>query len=326
MTGTDAVFQETAILRSKFGGKELILFPFLKASSALPRFLYGWNKVLQLTRLQNEISINHIFSPGLYYYPILKFLKKPIVYSVTAAIQDVHLLGNLDRFTDLDRIILNNERDFNKLSSKGFTNVSMIRPAIEAGSLKKHTLPFDSEFVLLMASAPWEVSQFSSKGVKLLLETCSKIPSLKLILLWRGRLLNELNRLISHFNVSERVEVINERVDIQNVMKRANATVLVAESPELVKSYPHSLLESLACAKPVIISSNIAMADYIHDNECGVVMEEFNFEGFSKALQILKVGYIQYCLNAGRIGINDFTIDRMVEEYKGVYQGLINDI
>ena len=98
-----------------------------------------------------------------------------------------------------------------------------------------------------MASAPWARHQFDLKGVDALLEATKALPYVKLILLWRGVLLDDLMARIRRLGIEQRVEIVNEHVDVNVYLARAHATVLVAKSGDVVKSYPHSLVGIVAC-------------------------------------------------------------------------------
>jgi glycosyltransferase involved in cell wall biosynthesis len=77
--------------------------------------------------------------------------------------------------------------------------------------------------------------------------------------------------------------------------------VVLAETPKLVKAYPHSLLESLAAGKPILVSGVISMADYVSDTKCGVVVPELGLESLAVALETMMRDYNELQSNASRI-------------------------
>ncbi len=318
--GTDAVFNEVRLLKSHFSGFEFTLYPFKSPSSKLPRSLYGWHLLVQLKRLQEMVSLNHIYSPGLHYYPVLKYLKKPVIYSVSAAVTREIPTAQLHRLQGLNRIIISNDRDYRILRHLNFDNLTKVRPGIDTRSISKTRLPLQDQLILLLASAPWETSQFKTKGVDLLLEAARELPYLKLIFLWRGSLLPELKKKISYYAVGKQVEVINEWVEVNEVLKRVHGSVLLAGSADLVKAYPHSLVESLAGAKPLIISSCIAMADYVQDQQCGVVVNQYNLSSLIGQIDLFRQDYTSYCQQAERVGAGDFLPEKMISEVSDIYQ------
>ena len=94
----------------------------------------------------------------------------------------------------------------------------------------------------------------------------------RLVFLWRGVLLPELVARVRRFEVSERVEILRDRVDVSEVLARVHAAVVLAGQPGLVRAYPHSLLEALAAGRPVLVSDGNPMAEYVRATGCGRVV------------------------------------------------------
>ena len=319
IVGTDAVFNEAESLASHFGGKQISLFPFVKPSSNVPRFLLGWHCLSRLMALQKQVKLNHVFAPSLFYYPILKYLSKPIIYSVTAAIRPVDLSSRIERLKEIPQIIVSNDRDVKTLRDHAFENFSMVKPGLDLTRFSVGELPLGATFQLLMASAPWEESQFDTKGIDLLFDVLSQVPQFKLKLLWRGRLLEELHKRIRQKKLSDRVEVINEWVDVTSILSKVHATILLVKNADLVKAYPHSLIESIAMGKPVIISKAIAMADYISSKQCGKVVSDFRRETLLDNLLSLKNNYGIYARSTRELGGADFDQQFMISEIEAIY-------
>jgi glycosyltransferase involved in cell wall biosynthesis len=177
----------------------------------------------------------------------------------------------------------------------------------------------DRELVLLMASAPWIDRQFDLKGVDLLLATAAKLPFLRLVLLWRGVLADELASRVQRLELGERVEIVNRKVEIGDYLKKAHATVLLAKHGGIVKSFPHSLIESLIAGKPILLSRTIAMSDYVNKHRCGVVVRGMDLESLSTAIGILIQDYEELSHNAARIDSAEFAVETMIENYRRIY-------
>ena len=158
--------------------------------------------------------------------------------------------------------------------SWGLTNYAIVPPGIDVSRLSTSALPMTGRVTLLMASAPWVADQFDLKGVDVLLDVAAQDKALDLILLWRGLLLDELRERIARRGIEDRVEVVTDRVNIDDYLRRAHAAVLLAKRGDIVKAYPHSLLESLVAGKPVILSDALPMADFVRQKGCGIVLDE----------------------------------------------------
>ena len=155
---------------------------------------------------------------------------------------------------------------------------------------------------------------------------CRELPKLKLILLWRGLLLKELLQRVERRGIRDRVEIVPERADINGYLMRAHATVLPAKRSDIVKSYPHSLLESLVAGKPVILSDALPMADYVRQHGCGVVVEEVSERTLVQAIEDLRTRYDAFAQRARATDAHMFSQEAMIESYREIYRLARNKI
>jgi glycosyltransferase involved in cell wall biosynthesis len=171
---------------------------------------------------------------------------------------------------------------------------------------------------LLMASAPWSKQQFDEKGIDVLLETASRLPDLRLILLWRGLFAEDLAARVRARGLDNRVEVVNAKVDAGAYLRRAHATVLLAKRAEIIKAYPHSLIESLYAGKPVVTSNTIAMADFVRQQHCGLVLVRPDADSLVAALSKLREDYSSFVANAATAG-QALAAQPLIECYRTIY-------
>ena len=317
--GTDAVFQDVAILRSAFGGETLNLFPRKKPGSRFPRQLYGLHRMLEIRRLEQACRLNHLYFPVLHFFPILRFLRNPVVYTVAASLDRGQKPSAIERLKALYRIVVSNDRDAAVLESWGLSNFTVIPPGIDTSRIIPKRLAVNRDLNLLMASAPWTSEQFDLKGIDVLLEAVAKLPFLRLILLWRGLLLGELIERVERHGVANRVEIVNRRVEVSDYLQRAHATVLLAKRNDIVKAYPHSLIESLVANKPVIVSNAVPMADYVRQHQCGIVLDDVCLDSLIPAIETLRSRYINLTRNAKLIGPGSFSVESMVNRHRELY-------
>ena len=317
--GTDAVFQDVDALCKAFRGETINLNPVKSTIRRFPKQLFGYHALRKIKESELRHEINHIFFPSPYAFPILRILRNPVLYTVTASLDMRKRPRGLARLQKLRRVIVSNERDAGILRSWGLKNCAVVPPGIDAATLTPAKLPLGRELTLLMASAPWNIRQFDSKGIDLLLAAAGRLPFLRLILLWRGVLADELGRRVERLNLGERVEIINRKADINDQLKRAHASIVLAEDGGLVKSFPHSLIESLVAGNPVVLSETIAMSDYVRHCECGVVLQHMTVEALTSAIETLKRNYERLARNAAQLPRDDFSIGAMVENYRRLY-------
>jgi glycosyltransferase involved in cell wall biosynthesis len=183
-------------------------------------------------------------------------------------------------------------------------------------------LPLSSEIRLLVGSAPWVEGQFHSKGIDLLLDVAQEVVQLHLTFLWRGVLYDEMVRRVARRGLDSRVEILNRRVDVNAVLARVHASVVLAENPTLVRAYPHSLIESLAAGKPVLASQGMPMAALLQEAGCGEVVTEFTAQGVARALEDLVQDYQAAARGAPEVARERFSQDQMVAAYRAIYREL----
>ena len=317
--GTDAVLQDVAALRAAFGGEIVNLSPPGSSIPRFPRQLCGLHKIAEIKRLEGKCKINHIFFSFPYPFPVLRMLRNPTFYTVTATLDPKRKPRNIAQLLQLNCIIVSNDRDAGILASWGLKNYAVVPAGIDTAKLLTRSTPLERELTLLMASAPWTRRQFELKGIDLLLEVVAKLPFLRVVLLWRGVLVEELIARIKRLGIEKSVEIVNQKVNVSDYLGKVHATIVLAKSCDIVKSFPHSLIESLVTGKPVLISDTIAMSDYVSERRCGVVIRDMTIAGVTSAIERLRRGYNELAYNALQVGSAAFSIEQMTKNHRKLY-------
>lgn len=322
VAGADAVHQEVEALRARFGGEVVNLFPLSNPARWFPKALYGRHLGDRLRELDDAVDLHHVYFANLHVFPVLRRLRKPIVYSVAAGLQGQRQPA-ADALRRIRCVAVSNDRDRAVLKSWGVGNYRLIRPGIDTSRFT-HTAPAARwPFVLLAGSAPWVRRQFAQKGVDAMLWTLRQMPDLRVVFLWRGILKDQLMRRVRRLGVEAQVEVLDGAVNVNEVLARCHAAVVLAETPRIVKAYPHSLLESLAAGKPVIASRAIPMSDYIAEKECGAVAASPHPHAFKAAVENLVNDYDRFQSNALRTGARDFAVENLLQAYGELYKAAL---
>ncbi len=323
LAGCDAVVQEVEALRtlSEGGGQVLHLYPARTLGTRFPRRWWGLQHSLYLRRAELRVDLHHIFNPDPFPFDILRFLRRPIVYTAVAGIRgtDQKVVHSVAR--RVHTLVVPTESECALLHERGIPNVVAIRPGIDAARFSRTPPPPTGvkTLTLLMGSAPWTVDQFESKGVEALLEAAQRRSDLQLIFLWRGLHLVEMERRIAQRGLGGRVTVINRYVDVVELLAQAHAVVVLAADTTLVKAYPHSLLEALAAGRPVLVSRAIPMAEYVQQTGCGQTVKAVNAESVLEALAQLEANYEAHRSAALQAGQRDFSRLEFIEAYKRLY-------
>ncbi|MFA5044222.1 MAG: glycosyltransferase, partial [Kiritimatiellia bacterium] len=316
--GTDAVFQEVEALRRRFGGECLQLFPLRRPSRIFPKKLYGLHQYRALRRREPLVDLHHLYYATLYPFPWLRALHKPLIYSAVTGVGPHPDRGRADWLKAIHTIVSCNPRDEAALRALRPARYRIIRPGIAVERFSPAPIPLRDELVLLVGSAPWIRGQFRTKGIDLLLDTAGALP-LRLVFLWRGLLRDELQRRVVRRGLSRRVEIIDEATDVNRALARVHATVVLAETERQVKAYPHSLMESLAAGKPVLVSGCIPMSDYVVETQCGEVVPRLAADDLRAAIQRLMDHYGGRQAKALARGRVDFALAPMLAAYGEVY-------
>ena len=247
MAGTEASLQELDTLRHQFGGDLIHLNPNQTSPIYLPRLLFGFHKLKAIRAKETGIDLHHLYNADPFPFPFVQWLNRPVLYSVSSGVGTKR--PNIAYFNSLAAVTVSDERSLNRLQEWGVKNSFLVRPGIETNHISYSPLPLGSTFRLMVGSAPWTPAQFQSKGFEALLAAAQKEPKLHLVCLWRGVLFEEMKARVRQKGVEDQVEIINRKVDVNDVLASVHASITLVTDPAIIRSYPYSLVESLAAGK-----------------------------------------------------------------------------
>jgi glycosyltransferase involved in cell wall biosynthesis len=315
----EAISQEVVALMRRFGGYLTYVNPNKRGLVYIPRLLFGFHRLHELRRLESEVRLHHLYNPDPFPFPYLLLLRRPVVYSLTGGV--IHR-PNLSFLAQMAAVTVMDEDSRTRLQDWGLENVFLVRPGIDATRFTCHPLPLESEIRLLVGSAPWTRGQFRTKGVVALLEAARRESRLHLVFLWRGVLAEEMTRWVQKMGVQDRVTVLNQVVDVNQVLVGVHASIVLATTPTIVKAYPHSLMESLAAGKPVLVSRAIPMARYVEKTGCGKVVEQVTASDILAVIESLVQEYGTLQKVAREVGKRDFGLESMITSFGKVYESI----
>ncbi len=327
LPAAEAYAQEIEALKARFGGRVFYLNPnrFLPRHLPvqIPRPVFGFHCLPRLLLAGRRHRIYQLYSPNLYPYPVLSLLRRPVVYTLTGRAADEPMRASrVAAFNRLAAVTVPDPTSLERLRGLGLRNVRTVRAGIDTGRFRHRPLPIEGEVRLLMASAPWTRAQFRTKGFDALLGAAAAEPRLRLTFLWRGVLTGEARRRIKERGLGDRVRLIDRLVDVDAALAEAHAAVNLADRGDVVKAFPHSLMESLAAGKPVLVSRAIPMADYVEARGLGAVVETVSAGGLLAALEELLAGYPEAQRRALEHGRRDFALETMIDSFEKVYADL----
>jgi glycosyltransferase involved in cell wall biosynthesis len=319
-----AEIQEIDRLRDHFGGDLVYLNPNERSPIYVPRLFFGFQKLRALRERERDFDLHHVYNPDPFPFPVLSFLDRPVVYSISGGVG--HRRPNVGFFNSLAAVVVADERSLRRLESWGVNNAFLVHAGIDTARFTHTPLPLrdkSAEIRLMVGSAPWTRAQFRTKGVEALLAVAQRDSRLRLIFLWRGEMAEEMERRVRVRELEERVEILKQKVDVNEVLASVHASVTLASARGIVKSYPHSLIESLAAGKPVLVSRAIPMADYVEEKGCGLVVEEVTPSDVLAAIEALVRNYGALQESARRVGQRDFLPEKLVTSFQRVYEHVL---
>jgi glycosyltransferase involved in cell wall biosynthesis len=320
-SGSDAVYQDIEHLRAFFGGKLISAYPFKKPSSLIPRQVYGLFNWGEMKRAINEADLVHVYTANLFHYPFYQLIgDKPNVLTLLTAYP-----GNPMKtkwIKKISSIVVQSHKEQEKLNIFDI-NIQVIPPAIDKVPGKLEAMKSNKDLVFIMASAPWEKSQFGSKGVDMLIQLMKKYNWLKVIFIWRNILYDEMKSRLEKAGIKDQVELVNAQVDVYDYIRKAHAGILIVDDPAIVKSYPHSLLECLLSGRPIITSKNIPLSHLVESYGSGITIGPFQIQTLEKAILKLKSNYQLYSEAAMNFPVDKFSRKNFIDKHVSLYEQVL---
>jgi glycosyltransferase involved in cell wall biosynthesis len=172
----------------------------------------------------------------------------------------------------------------------------------------------------LFASSPDRADWLEARGVLLLLDTAERMPDVTFRLLWRpwGDSLAEVQRQIRARGLGN-VEVRCDRIgDMAAEYRQADATIAPFVDISRCKPLPNSLVESLACGVPVIMTNVVGLSDIAQTEKCGIVASD-SPDSLSEAIRRAIGDRDSFRPAARRTAERFFSSQIFVENYVRIY-------
>ncbi len=323
----EAIASEVALLRSRFPGsiawgmshRRRVLLSWKRGFCVHPRLHMLFRAATRI--LEPAFQLNHIVgSVGDWFY-LVGERRRPTV--LTAAVLGVsverRLLDRVDRFVAEDP---GGEKLLRQLDI-GADRIRVILPPVDLKRFVPAPRP-PEPFTVLFASSPDSKDWLAGRGVPLLLETAALRPGMQFRLLWRpwGDSLPQVQQWLKERslpNVELRVErVANMALQYQGV----HVTAVPFLRMELCKPAPNSLVESLACGRPVLTTPGVGLAELVREGRAGAVCET-EAAALAEGLDRLKAEWSGYAERARQLAEACFGAERFVSQYARLYQELL---
>ncbi len=325
----EAVASEVATLRRRFPGsiawgmhpRRWALFSWQRG--------YGFNPRLHLlfraaTRvLEPAFQLNHVFgSLGDWFYLEGK-RRRPIVLTMANAAAPVSapLLERVRCFvaehpggtSDLEKLGVERNR------------IRLILPPVDLRRFAPASSP-SGRFTVLFASSPERPDWLEARGVPLLLAAAALRPDMDFRLLWRpwGTSLQRVHAWVGERGLRNIEVVAGYWKNMPRQYHAAHVTIAPFTSLERNKSAPNSLIESMACGRPVVATEVVGLGELLAEEGAGRVCAT-RPEAVAEALDQVRADWQQYARRAREVAERHFGLDRFLHAHERLYAEVLGN-
>lgn len=213
--------------------------------------------------------------------------------------------------------------------------VPLERLGIERGRIRLILPPVDLErfapagapggpFTVVFASSPDDASWLEARGVDLILEAAALRPRVRFLLLWRpwGDSLPRVWRWIERRGLTNVELRVGRCADMAGCYRGAHATIAPFVRMDCCKPAPNSLVESLACGRPVLTTPGVGLAGLIREGRAGVVCPP-EATALAEGLDRLHSDWGEFSAAARRLAERHFAVERFLTAYERLYRELV---
>lgn len=272
--------------------------------------------------LEQWADINHVYgeiSPWLYHKALRK---KPIVLTI-ASEKGLPVKEFLDRCC---AIVVQTQKMKEELIGLGVdqNKVHLVYPGIDLQKFRPADFPPPlNRPKILFATAPRSKEELEGRGVNFLIEVAKANPDIHFHFLYRpwanGYTSLEATRcLIEKYQVKN-IILSNKINDMSQVYKKYHFTIIPYTKSDGGKECPNSLIESLSCGVPVLVSCCSPLAYFVRKKMCGEVFD-LNIDSLSRSIKIGIHNYHRLRKNARSTANEEFNIKNSFKLYRNIYK------
>lgn len=161
-----------------------------------------------------------------------------------------------------------------------------------------------------------------NKNQQLLIQALANIkkesPNSRLLLAGNGPLFDECRNLAKALDVSEKIDFLGYRKDINEILPMCDLAV----ASSLREGLPVNIMEAMACGLPVIARENRGHRELVRNDKNGWLIGEDAKEMSEKILMMERSNNMKEQLgNAARKDIeNTYALDRVLSEMEAIYR------
>jgi glycosyltransferase involved in cell wall biosynthesis len=324
----EAVAFEVDLLRRQFRASvSWGLSPRYWALLSWRRGYYCLNPRLHLvfrliTRLLEPVfHLNHIFgSPGDWFY-LVGNRRRPTI--LTAAVMTPPVARPL--LERIDRFVVEYPGGREELERMGIerARIRLIFPPVNLQRFTPAPAP-EGPFTVLFASSPDAAAWLEARGIPQLLDAAALRPQMRFRLLWRrwGDSLPRVQHWLAQRGLTNVEVVVGRCADMATQYQAAHVTVAPFTQLDRCKPMPNSLVESLACGRPVVTTPEVGLADMVREEQAGRVCVA-DGAALADSFDELQADWSSFAQRARQLAERWFASENFVPSYHRLYQELV---
>jgi glycosyltransferase involved in cell wall biosynthesis len=284
-----------------------------------PRLHLGFRLLVSV--LEPAFQLNHIFgSVGDWFYLQGK-RRRPTILTAAAWSDPVQAVF-LER---VDQFVVEYPEGTAYLHGLGIPShkVRLIFPPVDLDRFA-YQPPASAPFTVLFASSPDTESGLHDRGLPQLLDAAALRPGYRFRLVWRpwGDRGARVRQWVGKRGLRNVELVVGDCPNMVHHYRRAHVTVAPFTNRATTKPAPNSLLESLACGRPVVMTAVVGLAEMIASGCAGRVCAP-TAESLVQELDRLNREWQHYSVGARTLAEQRFGVDRFLTGYASLYQEVL---
>lgn len=323
----EGVALEVATLRRQFPGsvawglsdRRWVLLSKARGCGFNPRLHLLFRAVTRL--FEPMFDLNHIFGRLGDWFYLQGMRRRPTILTVTTPSVPVEkrLLDRVEQFV----VEHPSAREDLRWAGIDDGRIKLIYPPVDLRRFSPQKPPA-APFTVLFASSTEEVSWLEARGVPQILDAAMLRPEMRFRLLWRpwGDSEATVRRWIGERGLRNVDLVVGCSDDMPAEYNNTHVTVAPFTDPARSKAAPNSIIESLACGRPVLVTKAVGLAELIVEARAGVVCAPAG-DSIADNLDRLAADWELYSSAAGAVAEKHFSLAEFLTQYRRLYQGVL---
>lgn len=183
---------------------------------------------------------------------------------------------------------------------------------------EKENLDYAKEDFILLSTGELNKNKNQTTLIKAMRKIKLEEPHIKLLIAGNGPMEKELKDLVKKLELEDSVHFLGYRRDLERYVNISDLIVSASHREGLGLN----LLEAMLCQKAIIASDNRGHRELLEEGRTGYLVKADDAEAFAK--RILQVyrdpDHRQALAKAGKKASTHFTVEKVLEEFKKIYE------